>query len=258
MRLRGAAVTLVRAAATLVGVTAALAGLGPGTARAADAKVAIGHYRWSQPVVHVDLGQHVTWYWVGPDTMHSVTGISANDAGEDSDPGNPQPDHKLGATFRLSFTQPGVYEFQCKLHPVVHGEVVVSATPGNPLDDPDPVPKLNVLLIRPTLTGVFLASPRFRAAGTTLSLALDDPSVVDAEIWHVAHGHRSTYAGWQRWRAHIGFNYLPFGGPARHFRPAPGRYVAFLQATDLFNNVSRIRRVPFTILPPPRHHSRQK
>ena len=46
-------------------------------------------------------------------------------------------------------------------------------------------------------------------------------------------------------------------GLARHFRPAPGRYVAFLQATDLFNNVSRIRRVPFTILAPPRRHRRR-
>jgi plastocyanin len=241
--MRGAVATGVAAAALLA----------TATARAADAKVAIGHYQWSQPVVHVDLGQHVTWYWVGPDTMHSVTGISANDAGEDSDPGNSQPDHRLGSAFRLSFTQPGVYEFQCKLHPVVHGEVVVSATPGNPLDDPAPVPKLNVLLIRPTLTGVFLASRRFRTAGTTLNLALDDPSVIDAEIWHVVHGHRSTFAGWRRWRAHIGFNYLPFGGREGHFRPAPGRYVAFLQATDLFNNVSRIRRVVFTILSPPRH-----
>lgn len=241
-RRRGAVAILVATAAAL---------LGTGTARAADAKVAIGHYQWSHAVVHVDLGQHVTWYWVGPDTMHSVTGISANDAGEDSDPGNSQPDHKLGSTFRLSFNQPGVYAFQCKLHPVVHGEVIVSDASGNPLDDPDPVPKLNVLLIRPTLTQVFLSRPRFRA-GTTLNLALDDPAIIDAEIWHVAHGHRSTYAGWQRWRAHIGFDYLPFGTRAGHFRPAPGRYVAFLQATDLFNNVSRIRRVPFTILGPPR------
>jgi plastocyanin len=236
----------------MLGAVAALSA--GGTARAADAKVAIGHYHWSRPVVHVDLGQHVTWYWVGPDTMHSVTGISANDAGEDSDPNNSQPDHRLGSTFRLSFSQPGVYEFQCKLHPVVHGEVVVSATPGNPLDDPDPVPKLNVTLLRPTLTGVFLASRRFRVTGTTLNVTLDDPSFVDAEIWHVAKGHRSTYAGWERWRAHIGYNYLRFGARARHFRPAPGRYVAFLQATDLFNNVSRTQRVPFTIVGAPRHH----
>jgi hypothetical protein len=74
----------------------------------------------------------------------------------------------------------------------------------------------------------------------------------------VSHGHRSTFAGWQRWRAHIGYNYLPFGARTRHFHPAPGRYVAFLQATDLFNNVSRIRRVTFTILAPPRRHRHQR
>jgi plastocyanin len=251
MRLHGAVAALACAAAT---AAAGLAVAGP--AYGADAKVAIGHYQWSQTVVHVDLGQHVTWYWVGPDTMHSVTGISANDAGEDSDPNNSLPDHKLGFTFRLSFEQPGVYEFRCKLHPVVHGEVIVSGTPGNPLDDPDPVPKLNVLLIHPTLTQLFLSQPRFPAAGTTLNLALDDPSLIDAEIWHVSHGHRSTYAGWRRWGAHIGYDYLPFGGHSRHFRAAPGRYVAFVQATDLYNNVSRIRRVPFTILAPPRHRRR--
>jgi plastocyanin len=243
---------LPTAVALLAAAAAAL--LAPGAARAADAKVAIGHYQWSQGVVHVDLGQRVTWYWVGPDTMHSVTGISPNDAGEDSDPGNPQPDHRLGSTFRLTFNQPGVYEFQCKLHPSVRGEVVVSGTPGNPLDDPDPVPKLNVLLIRPTLNQVFLSRPRSTRAGTTLNLALNDPSVIDAEIWHVAHGHRTTYAGWAHWRAHIGYNYLPFGGRSRHFRPVPGRYVAFLQATDLFSNLSRIRRVPFTILGPEHRH----
>ena len=251
-RLAAMRVGAVLAAALLVAAASALLAARP--ARAADAKVAIGHYKWSAPVVDVDLGQHVTWYWVGPDVMHSVTGISANDAGEDSDPGNPQPDHKLGSTFRLTFDQPGVYQFRCKLHPSVHGEVVVSDTAGNPLDDPDPVPKLNVLLIHPNLSQVFLARPRFPAAGTTLNLALDDPSVIDAEIWHVAHGHRSTYAGWAKWRAHIGYNYLSFGGRSRHFQPAPGRYVAFLQATDLFNNMSRIRRVSFRILAPPRPH----
>jgi plastocyanin len=245
-------VTALRSGVAAALLAAALSLLPAATARAADAKVAIGHYRWSRPVLHVDLGQRVTWYWVGPDTMHSVTGISANDTGLDSDPHTSQPDHKLGSTFRLTFTQPGVYEFQCKLHPVVRGEVIVSGAPGDPNDDPDPIPKLNVDLIRPTLTGLFLQTPRFRAAGTTLNVALDDPSLIDAEIWHVAHGRRTTYAGWEQWHAHIGFNYLPFGVRSRHFKPAPGRYLAFVQATDLFNNVSAAHRVSFTVLAPPR------
>jgi plastocyanin len=240
IRSRWAAVALAAAAlaAPLVGARPALA---------ADAKVAIGHYHWSRDVVHVDLGQHVTWYWVGPDTEHSVTGISPNDVAEDSDPGR-LPDHRVGSSFQLTFSQPGIYEFQCKLHPVVRGEVIVSATPGNPADDPDPVPRPNIDLTRPTLSNLFLSRATFRAgAGATLNLALDDPSVIDAEIWHVAHGHRTTYAGWQTWRAHIGFDYLPFGRRARHFRAQAGRYVAFVRATDLFNNVSRTRRVAFRI-----------
>jgi plastocyanin len=233
-----------------------LGGVVTTTARAADAKVAIGHYRWSQAVVHVDLGQHVTWYWVEPDTMHSVTGISVNDAGEDSDPHNSQPDHKLGSHFQVTFAQPGVYEFQCKLHPVVRGEVIVSGTPGSPSDDPDPIPKLNVDLTRPTLNDVFLQRRTFSTAGTRLDLALDDPSLIDAEIWHVNHGHRGGYAGWEQWRAHIGFNYMPFASRGRHFRPRPGRYVAFLKATDLFDNVSRTQRLSFTIVAPHRRRRR--
>jgi plastocyanin len=218
------------------------------TARAAGAKVAIGHYRWSRPVVHVDLGQRVTWYWVGPDTMHSVTGVSVNDLGEDSDPNRPEPEHRLGDHFRLSFTQPGVYAFRCKLHPVVRGQVIVSATPGDPGDDPDPIPRLNLDLTRPTLTDIFLASRRPSLRGTELHLALDDPSVIDAEIWQAdASGRRTTYAGWQQWRAHIGFNELPFAARARHFRPRPGRYVAYVKATDMYNNVSRTRTLRFTV-----------
>jgi plastocyanin len=214
---------------------------------AADAKVAIGHYRWSSDVIHVDLGQHVTWYWVGPDTMHSVTGVSANDATIDSDPNRAEPEHRVGDHFQVSFGQPGVYEFQCKLHPVVHGEVVVSATPGDPADDPDPIPVPNVDLMHPRLTGVFLDPGRFTHRGSTLHYTLDDAARLDAEIWHVAHGHRGRYAGWAQWHGHIGFNYARFGVRTRHFRPRPGQYVAYLKATDFFNNPSATKTLRFTI-----------
>lgn len=134
------------------------------------------------------------------------------------------------------------------LHPIVHGEVIVSATPGDPADDPDPIPPLNVDLTRPTLTDFFLASRRLTPRGTELHVALDDPSVIDAEIWRTdARGRRTTYAGWQQWRAHIGFNELPFGSRGRHFRPRRGRYLAYVRATDMFNNVSRTRTLRFTI-----------
>ncbi len=231
----------------LVCALAATAATAAPAARAADATVAIGHYKWSAGVVHVELGQRVTWYWVGPDTMHSVTGISANASGLDSDPRTGEPEHRIGDSFRVTFTQPGIYQFRCKLHPVVHGEVVVSATPGDPNDDPDPVPPPNVDLTRPTLSSVFLAQQRFSAAGTTLHFALDDSALIDAEIWHVSHGHWAGYAGWEQWRGHIGFNEVTFGSRQRHFKPQPGSYIAYLTPTDPFNNVGRKRTVHFTI-----------
>jgi hypothetical protein len=184
--------------------------------------------------------------------MHSVTGISANDLALDSDPHNSEPHHKAGDAFRLTFAQPGVYQFQSKLHPVVHGEVIVSSTPGEPNDDPDPIPPLQVDLMRPTLNGIFLAPRSFSLAGTTLHFALDDSSVVDAEIWHASHGHRAAYAGWEQWRGHIGFNEVRFASSRRHFKPRPGRYVAYLTPTDFFNNVGRTRAVRFTIGAPHR------
>jgi plastocyanin len=227
--------------------------LGAGAAFGADAKVAIGHYRWSPENVYIDLHQYVTWYWVGPDTMHSVTGMSANDEGIDSDPHTSVPHHKVGDTFRVTFNQPGVYYFQCKMHPIVHGWVHVSATPGNPADNPDPSPRPAVDLERPHLSAIHLAPSVFTVTGTTLYFTLDLAAQLDAEIWHTnARGTRATYAGWRTWSGHIGYNQAAFAAPSRHFRPAPGRYIAFFQATTSTNNLSSTIRVPFRISAPRR------
>jgi plastocyanin len=246
---------LLALATIAVSTLACLAALAAGPARAADARVAIGHYRWTPQVVHVDLGQHVTWYWVGPDTMHSVTGDSPNDLGIDSDPDNPEPMHKIGFQFTVVFTQPGVYQFHCKLHNIVHGTVIVSDTPGNPDDDPDPIPKPNVNLMRPAVSHVYFTPQQIGMHGTTIHYSLDDPSSIDAEIWHLHDGRLGRYAGWQELRhGHIGFNYGRFAARGRHFRPAPGRYAALLTPTDMFHNVGRTRRVQFTIHGPPHRH----
>jgi plastocyanin len=240
-----------------VATAAALAGAGLAAvpaARAADAKVAIGHYRWTPDVVHIDLGERVTWYWVGPDTMHSVTGISANDLGIDSDPGTSVPHHTLGDTFTVTFTQPGTYLFHCKMHPIVRGEVIVSDVPGNPLDNPDPVPPLNIDLMTPHLNSIHLRPARFAAGGTTIHYSLDDRSSIDAEIWHDVHGHRGRYAGWQEMHGHIGFNFTRFAARGPHFRPRPGHYLALLTPTDPDHNVGPTRRISFTIRPRPRPH----
>ena len=133
---------------------AAAALLFAATAGAANRRVSIGHYQWSMPQLHLDLGEHVTWYWVGPDTMHSVTGVSSNDSGIDSDRGINTPNHPLGDTFQVTFDHPGTYRFQCKLHPGVRGTIDVSSTPGDPNTEIDPVPKINFDLTPPHLSEV--------------------------------------------------------------------------------------------------------
>jgi hypothetical protein len=195
----------------------------------------------------------VTWYWVGPDTMHSVTGTSANDAGWDSDPNVSTPRHRIGDSYKLGFTSPGTYTFQCKLHPTVRGTVVVSSTPGDPTTEVDPIPRSNLDLKAPFLTGVRLHNRRFARAGTLLHFALDERASVDAEYFRIRprrhrgqHGRR-RFAGWQKWHAHVGYNGVTFASRAPHFRPRPGRYMAVLRATDSSSNTGLPKRVPFTI-----------
>ena len=228
---------------------AALALALPASAHAANARVAIGDFRWSKPEIDLDLGEHVTWYWVGPDTMHSVTGTSANAAGLDSDPGNPAPDHDIGDSFRLDFDQPGTFTFQCKLHAAVRGTVVVSSTPGDPVSEPDPIPQSHVDDQPPKLTDVRLTKPSFRrSGGAILDATLNEAASVDADVWRLGHGNRARrrYAGWSEWQGHIGYNHLRFGAGG-HLRLRPGRYRAEVRAEDAAHNTSRPAQLRFRV-----------
>lgn len=230
-----------------IALLAVAAALGPATASAANRRVAIGHYEWSVPRIHVDLGEHVTWYWVGPDTMHSVTGTSPNDAGWDSDAGRNTPRHDLGDSYQFTFNRPGSYAFQCKLHSGVRGSVVVSNVPGNPKREVDPVPKVNVDVTPPHLNDVRLGSRRFGRRGTKLRWGVNEKAKLDAEYYEVRHGHRGKFAGWNAWKGHVGYNGAKFGGRSKHFDARPGRYVAVIQATDKSNNAGKKRTRRFKI-----------
>jgi plastocyanin len=225
-------------AALGAGIAAAVL-LFAGTARAANHRVSIGHYQWSMPQIQVNLGEHVTWYWVGPDTMHSVTGASDNDKGIDSDAGINTPNHPLGDTFRVTFNHAGTYRFQCKLHPGVRGTVDVSSEAGDPNTEVDPVPKINFDLTPPHLSEVRLRSRRFGRQGTTLHFGVNETSKVDAEYYAMRHGHRAGFAGWHAWRAHVGWNDVRFAGRSKHFRARPGGYMAIIRATDTSHNTAR-------------------
>lgn len=274
--------------AACLGFAAALATTvgAPEPAAAANARVAIANYLWTPKEIEIDLGEHVTWYWTGPDTMHSVTGISDNAKGIDTDPSSRLPSHDLGDTFQYTFNRPGTYRFQCKLHTLVGGSVTVSNRPGDPISEPDPVPKINVDRSKPVLSDVRLASKRFGRKGASMRFSLNDRGKLDAEYFRYEpkrkgkrkrnrngdrKGNRKAkddrkgrgkqgrrkrgggprvkreFAGWDRWRVHIGWNHVRLGDRSKHFKPRPGRYVAVLRAIDQTANESKPKRIRFTI-----------
>lgn len=235
----------------LAGCAAALATLAllASPAAATNTRVSIANYAWSNPAIHVDLGEKVTWDWLGPDLAHSVTGISANDLGWDSDPHTDAPAHRAGDSFTLQFTQPGTYLFQCKLHSSVRGEVVVSETPGDPNSDPGPQAPLNIDVVRPTLGSVVLAAKRTRGPrGIETTAQISERGLLDAEYYRLLPKGRRVYAGFKIWPTFIGINRFALGARWKRFKAKPGHYEAVLRATDLSENPSKPVKKRFSIL----------
>jgi plastocyanin len=235
-----------RLAGCALATIAAVLAIAP-AAEASNRRVSISNYQWSDPAIELDLGEHVTWYWVGPDTMHSVTGESPNALGIDSDQGIGLPQHKIGDSFRVDFDTPGTYSLVCKLHSTVRGTVTVSATPGDPASEQDPVPKSQVDLRPPKIRGLSLDGNPLRGRGGQLHFALDDRAKVDADYYRIDAGGRKHFAGWAQWSAYIGLNEIRFGGRGKHFDAKPGRYLAKLRATDHNGNTSDPRKLRFEI-----------
>ena len=220
----------------------------PGQALAVNTRVSISNFEWSNKQVHIDLGESVTWDWLGPDLAHSVTGESANANGWDSDPDTDAPDHRPGDSYSIQFTAPGTYDFQCKLHSFVRGEVVVSAIPGNPNSDPGPQPPLKIDIVPPTLGGVRLQKTAFNSPkGVTTEASISERGTLEAVYYRVNSKGKRVYNGYATWKSHIGFNRFALGGRAKHFKGRPGRYHAVLRATDEAANESKPVKKAFTI-----------
>jgi plastocyanin len=205
----------------------------PATAGATSRKVAIGNFQWSIPAVTINLGDTVTWYWVGPDTQHSVTGVSANDTQFNSDPGR-TPSHSPGDRFSVKFTSPGSYQFQCVLHAIVRGSVTVEPIPGNGAPSPDPDPPILGDLTAPVVDGV---SIRRRVVNYTL----DDSGIVTIDLLK-QRGKRWVYVSSRRYEGHVGYNEAHLSG---HL--ASGNYKAFFRAADASNNQSKDAVTRFTV-----------
>jgi plastocyanin len=244
-------------AAAIVVLLLSLAVVAP--AQAGSTRVSISDFQWSKSP-EIDLGESVTWDWIGPDTQHSVTGRAPNANQWDSDPGPVNP-HPLGDTFKVTFDLPGVYSFFCKLHASVQGTVAVSSNPGDPFSDPGPQAPLNLDLLPPNLQSVYLTRSRFadHGKGTGLALQSNERGTASADYYRLVTRGRGTnrrtirqFAGFSTWDMHIGNNLVNFARKGTAFKAVPGRYVALVFATDQSANSTPEYRLRFEIVRPKR------
>ena len=243
--------------ATLGVVTAVLlAGLLSAPAQADNTRVAIADFTWSQEPT-IDLGESVTWDWIGPDLQHSVTGQAPNATQWDSDRDNPVPRHNLGGTFKVTFDQPGKYLFVCKLHPqAVRGTVTVTNQPGDPFSDPGPQaplmfdlepPQVEMVRLRNTIIG-------WRGNGTMLDFENSERGEGIIEYFRIVKQKRGgktrnvrKFAGYNVDPVHIGLNGMRVAYRSPTFKPKAGRYVAFFRVEDQNTNASPDFRLDFSI-----------
>jgi plastocyanin len=214
-------------------------------ADAANRRIAISDYQWSDPNIHIDLGEHVTWYWTGPDLMHSITGQPPNATQWDSDPGT-LPQHSIGDDYQVTFDKPGVYRFQCKIHSLVRGTVTVSDKPGDPDAEPDPVPKSNVDRTAPKMRGVKLPV-KFGKRGAPLQYSLNEAAKLDVEYYRLSKKGKRRFAGYAKYKGYVGYNRARIGKRKPHFKPKQGRYEVVLRVSDAAHNTSKPKQRRFRI-----------
>ena len=226
-------------------------------AGAANTRVSIANFAWSNEPA-IDLGESVTWDWIGPDTSHSVTGTGPRGVFIDSDPGNPFPDHLPGHTFTVAFDQPGQFTFACKIHSIVRGTVTVSDQPGDPNSDPGPQPPINFDRVAPDVRDVRILRTTlgFRGRGTALRYSSDEQATADVEYFRLVRRDgwtKERFAGYDTWTGFVGFNAFPFARKGSRFEARPGRYLARLRVSDQSGNTTQAFPLRFEIKAKPKN-----
>lgn len=230
--------------------------------QAANTRVSITDFKWSQSP-QIDLGESVTWDWLGPDLQHSVTGQGANASGWDSDPTISMPVHPLGDSYKVTFDQPGQYLFACKLHSSVRGTVVVSNTLGNPDSDPGPQAPLNFDMEVPYVDAIALEVPVFgpKGKGSPLAFSVNERGYADADYYKlVKRGKRTkkVFTGYSVWTTYIGENLVPLAKRSKTFKAKPGKYEAQFRVTDEHANTTEPYKIQFEILGPAKKKKKAK
>ncbi len=243
--------------AIALGAVALLGGALSAPAQAVNTRVSISDFEWSKEPT-IDLGESVTWDWIGPDLQHSVTGQPPNATQWDSAPGIPSPRQNLGDSFTVTFDQPGEYLFVCKLHPqAVRGTVTVTGNPGDPNSDPGPQAPLRFDLEPPQVEAVrlnhYVLGPRGR--GTMINLEVSEKGTTSIDYYRLVKKKRRgkkakwvrRFAGFHERRVHIGINTVRFANRTATFKPKAGKYVAIVRVDDETGNSSPDFKLRFEI-----------
>lgn len=115
-----------------LGLAVALVGIGlvgsAATARGATHEVDIAEFAFAPAELTITAGDTVTWTNLDA-VEHTATSVNgAFDSGYLA----------MGASYSLTFTTPGTYDYLCTPHPSMTGRIVVVAAPATPQPQPQP------------------------------------------------------------------------------------------------------------------------
>ncbi len=124
-------------------VVAAAQRLVPSTAQAATAAVTIQNFKFKPQVIHVTVGDAVTWTNKEAKQSHTVIEDDGAWSSDGERPNDPGAEIKPGSSFTHEFDTDNVtYPFHCRLHTYMRGTVIVGkgSPPGQPPPTEEPAP----------------------------------------------------------------------------------------------------------------------
>jgi plastocyanin len=206
---------------------------------AADRAVSISVFAFRADALTINPGDTVTWRWRGPDTNHSVTAVAGQRERFDSDPDRTLDaiNHEVGAIFQHAFTEAGMFDYFCRVHPrFMRGSVTVRAVPDHE------APRIRSL--RASLSRHCLRRTRHCGnAGARIRFTLSERASVRGQMRRVGAPRASPPAARLRFRGRKGRNEVRLGTRAL----PPARYRITLRARDAVGNVSERARTSFAL-----------
>ena len=210
----------------------ALVALALGRARLAAAaaadntRVSISNYEWSNQEVHINLGEKVTWDWLGPDLAALGDRDLAERPAVGLRPRHRRPRATAPATnTRSSSTSRAPTSSSASCTPSSAARWSSPTPPANPNSDPGPQPPLNIDLTPPTLGDVTLQQDRAAAAprASQMKASISERGTLDAEYYRLdSKGQPRLQRLPRTGTTFIGINQLPAGARWKHFKAPPG------------------------------------